>query len=81
MSAAGRPGQTLAIGDARLLVVERIVRCVAIDVDPETAARDLNLPDALMRHLGHAECGVYAEVIAGGVVSVGDATTEQPRLL
>jgi uncharacterized protein YcbX len=66
-------GQTLAIGDARFRVVKRIVRCAAIDVDPETAARDLDLPDALMRHFGHAECGVYAEVIAGGVVNVGDA--------
>jgi len=45
--------QTLAIGDARLRVVKRIVRCAATNVDPETAARDLTIPHTLMRHLGH----------------------------
>src|SRR6202048_479218 len=66
-------GQTLAIGNARLKVVKRITRCAAVNVDPETAARDLDIPPALMRRLGHNECGVYAEVIAGGAIGVGDA--------
>ena len=30
--------QTLAIGDVRLKVVKRIVRCAAVNVDPDTAA-------------------------------------------
>ena len=67
--------QTLAIGEARLKVVKRIVRCAAINVDPETAVRDLEIPAVLMRHLGHADCGVYAEVIAGGAIATGDAVT------
>jgi len=75
-------GRTLAIGDARLKVVKRITRCAAVNVDPETAARDLDIPPTLMRRLGHAECGVYAEVIAGGAISVGDAiATEEPELV
>jgi uncharacterized protein YcbX len=75
-------GQTLAIGGARLKVVKRIVRCAAVNVDPETAARDLNIPHALMQRLGHADCGVYAEVIAGDTIGVGDAiATESPALL
>jgi uncharacterized protein len=74
--------RTLAIGEARLKVVKRITRCAAINVDPDTAARDLDIPSALMRRLGHNECGVYAEVIAGGEVAVGDAmTVEEPQLL
>ena len=74
--------QILAIGDARLKVVKRITRCAAVNVDPETAARDLEIPQALMRRLGHNECGIYAEVIAGGAISVGDAiAVEQPQLL
>ncbi len=74
--------QTLAIGDARLKVVKRITRCAAINVDPETAARDLEIPQALMRRLGHNECGIYADVIAGGVIAVGDAVAaEEPELL
>jgi uncharacterized protein YcbX len=72
-------GQTLAIGDARLRMVKRIRRCAAIDVDPDTAARDLAIPQALMRRLGHSECGIYAEVIAGGAIAVGDTiAAEQP---
>jgi uncharacterized protein YcbX len=67
------PGQTLAIGDVRLKVVKPIVRCAAVNVDPETAARDLDIPHTLMRRLGHADCGIYAEVIGGGTIAAGDA--------
>ena len=75
-------GQTLAIGDARFKVVKRITRCAAINVDPETAARDLDIPPTMMRRLGHNECGIYAEVIDGGTIGIGDAvTTEAPKLL
>ncbi len=75
-------GQTLAIGEARLKVVKRITRCAAINVDPDTAARDLDIPTALMRRLGHNECGVYAEVIEGGEIAIGDAIVpEAPHFL
>jgi uncharacterized protein len=73
--------QVITIGETRLKVVKRIVRCAAVNVDPESAARDLNIPQALMRRLGHADCGVYAEVIAGGSIGVGDAiVTEGPQI-
>lgn len=73
--------RTLAIGDVRLKVVKRIVRCAAVNVDPETAARDLEIPHALARHFGHGDCGVYAEVIAGGTIGVGDnIATEEAEL-
>jgi uncharacterized protein len=74
--------QTLAIGDARLKVVKRITRCAAVNVDPDTGTRDLAIPHTLMQRLGHNECGIYAEVTAGGTVSVGDTiAAEQPELL
>jgi uncharacterized protein YcbX len=66
-------GQTLAIGDARLKVVKRIVRCAATNVDPDTARRDLNIPQTLMQNLDHADCGIYAEVVEGGEIAAGDA--------
>ncbi len=74
--------QTLAIGTARTRVVKRITRCAAVNVDPDLGVRDLEIPQALMRRLGHIECGIYAEVIEGGTVSVGDTlAAEQPTLV
>ena len=74
--------RTLTIGAVRLKVVKRIVRCAATNVDPETAARDLNIPQTLMRHLGHADCGIYAEVVTGGTIATGDMIAEyQPTLV
>jgi uncharacterized protein YcbX len=52
---------------------QHITRCAAVNVDPDTAARDLDIPAAIMRRLGHNECGIYAEVTEAGTVSVGDA--------
>jgi uncharacterized protein YcbX len=75
-------GEMLAVGTARARVVKRITRCTAVNVDPELGVRDLEIPQALMRRLGHIECGIYAEVIEGGTVSVGDTVTaEQPTLV
>ena len=71
-----------AIGGTRLKVVKRIVRCAAVNVDPDTAVRDLAIPQALQRRLGHGDCGIYAEVTTGGTIAVGDAImAEQPVLL
>jgi uncharacterized protein YcbX len=75
-------GETLAIGGARLKVVKRITRCAAVNVDPDLAVRDMEIPDTLMRRLGHNECGIYAEVVDGGEIAVGDTmAVEQPEML
>ena len=42
------------------------MRCAATDVDPATGIRDLTIPKTLQQTFKHADCGVYAEVIAGG---------------
>lgn len=60
-------------GKVRLKVVKRIVRCAATNVDPVTAARDLNIPKSLMQTFNHMDCGIYAEVIEGGDIAEGDA--------
>jgi uncharacterized protein YcbX len=73
--------QVIAIGNVRLKVVKRIKRCAATNVDPATAARDLNIPATLMQTWGHADLGVYAEVIAGGTIAEDDAITLETEAL
>lgn len=69
----GLLGREIAIGDdVRLKVIKRIVRCAATEVDPTTGRRDLPIPATLQRSFGHGDCGVYAEVVAGGSIAVGD---------
>jgi uncharacterized protein YcbX len=66
-------GQEIALGtSARLKVVKRIVRCAATNVDPATGIRDLSIPEALLRNFGHADCGIYGEVVDAGEIAVGD---------
>jgi len=66
-------GKEIAIGaNVRIKIVKRIVRCAATNVDPDTGIRDLSVPDALMHTFGHADCGVYGEVVHGGEIAVGD---------
>jgi uncharacterized protein YcbX len=75
-------GETLAIGGARLKVVKRITRCAAVNVDPDLAVRDMEIPSTLMRRFGNNECGIYAEVVEGGTIAVGDkVAVEQPALV
>jgi uncharacterized protein YcbX len=66
-------GKEVAIGPGvRLKIVKRIVRCAATNVDPDTGMRDLAIPDTLMRTFGHADCGIYGEVVTAGEIAVGD---------
>jgi uncharacterized protein len=66
-------GAELALGAARLRVVSPITRCAATQVNPDTAERDLDIPAALDRSFGHINMGIYAEVLAGGDITTGDA--------
>ncbi len=65
-------GREIAIGSARAKVMKRIVRCAATEVDPQTGMRDLAIPKTLIRAFGHADCGVYAEIISAGSAKTGD---------
>jgi uncharacterized protein YcbX len=66
----------LVAGGARLKVVKRIQRCAATDVDPQTGIRDLTIPRMLMQRFGHADCGVYAEVVGAGDIAIGDVVSK-----
>ena len=59
----------------RLKVTKRIQRCAATNVDPTSGVRDLDIPATLMRRLGHMDCGIYAEVLEGGLLAEGERLT------
>jgi uncharacterized protein YcbX len=65
-------GGRVDAGSVRLEAVERISRCAATNVNPDTAARDLMIPRTLLETYGHADCGIYMRVATGGVIKVGD---------
>ena len=62
----------LTLGATRLRVIAAITRCAATQVNLETAERDLDVPAALVRNFGHNLMGIYAEVVTGGDIAVGD---------
>jgi uncharacterized protein YcbX len=65
-------GREIALGEsARLKIIKPIVRCAATNVDPDTGMRDLSIPDTLLRSFGHADCGVYGEVVEAGDIVRG----------
>lgn len=66
-------GQEILLGAARLRVFKRTIRCPAVEVNPTTAERDAKPQRWLRDHFGHMDLGVYAEVIGGGPIAVGDA--------
>lgn len=69
-------GRLITVGETTgLRVVKRIQRCAATEVDPDTGIRDLPIPRALVENFDHADCGVYAEVVTAGEITVGDAVT------
>jgi len=69
-------GREIGIGRARLKSVKRIQRCAATEVDPDTGLRDLAIPKTPLQSFGHSDCGIYAQVVSGGEVAVGDALSE-----
>lgn len=68
-------GRELRLGSARLAVTARIDRCAATHVEPRQGRRDLDLVGLMEREFGHHDCGIYAEVITGGTICVGDTLT------
>jgi len=65
-------GQDVRIGGAVLNIVEPVVRCAATTVNPDTATVDVETPYLLRKHWGHRDFGVYARVVKGGEIALGD---------
>lgn len=65
-------GKEIRLGDATLQVEERIDRCLATTVDPDTGRRDTPVLDLLEEGWGHIDFGVFARVTSPGTVRIGD---------
>lgn len=65
-------GREILIGAVRLRVTGRIGRCAAPEASPRTGRRDCPVTDLLYRQWGHTDFGVYAQVIEGGTLRLGD---------
>ena len=61
----------IRIGHIRARVLRRTRRCAATNVNPDTGIRDRSIPQALLKTYGHADLGVYAELLEGGELTVG----------
>ena len=70
-------GAVLRVGGMRMRVDKRDQRCVMINVDPETTAREPAVLRTVARE--RAACaGVYGTTVVPGPVSVGDAVHIAP---
>jgi len=65
-------GKRVLAGGVAFEATKRIDRCAAINVNPLTGARDLNIPKSMMMAIGHIDCGVYLKVVKGGELRVED---------
>lgn len=65
-------GREIQIGPVRIRVDMRDPRCQATAANPQTGQRDVPVPDILRERFGHTEFGLYARVVAGGTLTLGD---------
>ena len=72
-------GKRVRLGDAVVVVRERVGRCAVTTRDPDTGIRDLDTLDAIAAYRGDVPTreplpfGVWCEVVEPGCVALGDA--------
>lgn len=69
----GLIGQVIRIGAVELRITAPIGRCEATSADTETGERDIDMLATLERLYGHTDFGIFAEVVTGGDIALGDA--------
>lgn len=65
-------GQQLQLGAVTTAVERRNGRCAATNVNPDTGARDRDVPGMLRAAFGHKDLGVYLRVVHGGLMREAD---------
>lgn len=71
----GLIGKTLRIGDAELEIRQRITRCKATTVNPDSGQSDADTLAAIKADWGHQDFGTYAVVTRPGEIAQGDKVT------
>jgi len=66
---------SLTLGPVKLSVLKRTERCAAINVDPETGQRDMDLLVHLARNWSHTDFGIYASVASTGELAINAPVT------
>lgn len=65
-------GKEITLGEARLRVESPIGRCRATGANPITGLQDVDSLALLEQRYGHTDFGVFARVIEGGRVTLGN---------
>lgn len=65
-------GRIIRIGDVELRVTDQIGRCEATSACTRTGRRDIDMLSTLDDNYGHTDFGIFAEVVTGGRIAVGD---------
>lgn len=68
-------GNDIGIGGVTFSVDRKNGRCGATNVNPTTAERDLNIPQALRADFGHKDLGVYLIARGAGTLAAGDTVS------
>jgi len=71
-------GRRWRCGEVEFAPIERIERCLNIEVCPDSGQRDLALLSLLKRNFRHTDTGIIARVVRGGAIAVGDRYTLSP---
>ncbi len=65
-------GKNISVGSAVIKIVERVGRCSAINIQPKTANKPLDLLPIMRSKYGHTDLGIFGLVIKNGIVNIGD---------
>jgi uncharacterized protein YcbX len=65
-------GREFKIGELTLRGESRTDRCTATSINVDTAKTDTDVPKALFDNFGHLDCGIYASIVSGGRIAIGD---------
>lgn len=64
-------GKSFMIGNVKMRGVGHTARCVATEVNLESATKDIPVPRLLTQHYGHSDFGIYATFTTAGILTAG----------